>query len=93
MIPTIKRNWEEIKRMMTLSQHTEYGWLKYSQCISNGLSNSVLTTKGCGTFIHFVENLPDYAKLSNEYLKFAKKMTDEQIDFISKNRDFLITIK
>jgi hypothetical protein len=93
MIATIKRNWAEIKRLMELSQSTEYGWEKYSQCISNGLSNNVLTKKGCGTFIFFVEHLPEYAKLTNEYLKFAKNMNQEQIDFISENRDFLLTIK
>ena len=92
MIATIKRNWAEIKRVMILSKTTQYDWLRYSQCISNGFSNNVLTKSGCGTYIHFVEQLPNYARLSNDYLKFAKNMTQEQIDFISENRDFLLTI-
>jgi hypothetical protein len=92
MIATIKRNWQEIKRVMVLSQTTQYNWVIYSQCISNGLSNNVLTKEGCGTFIYFVEHLPEYARVSNEYLKFTK-MPQEQIDFISENREFLLTIK
>ena len=93
MIRTIKKNWEEIKRVMILSQSTPYGWVKYSQIISNGLSNNVLTTAGCGKYIFFVEHLPEYATLSDEFLKFAKLMDDELIKFINENRTFLLTIK
>ena len=93
MIATIKRNWKEIKRLMVLSQKSHYDWFTYSQKISNGLSNNLLTKRGCGNVIFFVERLNQYALLPNEYLKFAKNMSDEEIDFISENRDFLKTIK
>lgn len=93
MIATIKRNWKEIKRLMVLSQKSHYDWFTYSQRISNGLSNNVLTKKGCGNVIFFVERLNQYALLPNEYLKVAKNMSDEEIDFIDNNRTFLKTIK
>lgn len=93
MIATIKRNWTEIKRQMILSQKSHYDWFTYSQKISNGLSNNVLIKRGCGDVIFFVERLNQYALLPNEYLKHAKKMSDEQIDFIDNNRDFLKMIK
>ena len=46
-----------------------------------------------GDVIWFVERLNQYALLSNEYLKYGKKMSDEQIDFIEKNREFLKSIR
>lgn len=93
MIRIVKRNWEEIQRVMLLSQRTKYSWFEYAQKITNGLSNNSVTKRGCGDVIWFVERLNEYATLPNEYLKFAKNMTDEQIDFISENRNFLLTIK
>ena len=93
MINTIKRNWSEIQRCMILSQKTKYNWLEYSAKISNGLSNNALTKIGCGDIIWFVERLNEYALLPDNYLLFAKKMTQEQVDFINDNREFLITIK
>ena len=93
MIAIVKRNWTEIKRVMELSQKTDYSWIEYAQKITNGLSNNALTTPGCGDVIWFVERLPQYANLSNEYLKYAKNMSDDQIDFIDKNRDFLKNIR
>ena len=88
-INTIKRNWKEIQRSMILSQKTKYNWLEYSRKITNGLSNSVLTKEGCGEIIWFVERLNEYAKLPDNYLKYAKNMSEEQIEFISNNREFL----
>lgn len=93
MITVVKRNWKEIKRLMLLSQQSHYSWLEYSQKISNGLSNNVLTKKGSGDIIFFIERLNQYALLSRDYLKIAKNMSDEQLDFIASNRDFLKTIK
>ena len=61
MIATIKRNWKEIKRLMILSQKSHYDWFTYSQKISNGLSNNLLTKRGCGNVIFFVERLNQYA--------------------------------
>lgn len=92
IIPTIKSNWRNIQRVMLLSQESELNWVQYSQRISNGLSNNALTKQGCGNFIWFVERLPEYAKLSDEYLTFAKKLPNDQIDFIRDNRDFLLNI-
>lgn len=89
MISTVKKNWPEIKRAMELSQTTNYTWFEYSQKINNGLSNAALTKRGCGDVIFFVQRMNEYAKLSNEYLKYAKKMSDEQINFIQKNNEFL----
>ena len=93
MIETVKRNWGEIKRAMELSQKSDYTWMEYARKITNGLSNNVLTKRGCGDVIWFVERLNQYALLSNEYLKYAKNMSDEQIDFIDKNRNFLKNIR
>lgn len=92
IIPTIKRNWCNIQRVMLLSQKSELNWVQYSQRISNGLSNNILTKQGCEDFSWFVQRLPDYAKLSDEYLTFAKKLPNDQIDFIRDNRDFLLNI-
>ena len=89
MIATVVKNWEEIKRVMILSQTSEYNWLEYSQKITNGLSNNVLTKRGCGDVIWFVERLNEYSHLPSEYLSVAKKMTEEQIQFIEKHREFL----
>lgn len=91
-IQVIKQNWINIKRVMLLSQQTELNWLQYSQRINNGLSNNAQTKKGCGDFIWFVEKLPEYAKLSDQYLIFAVKLDKEQISFIKDNRDFLLQI-
>ena len=94
MIAIVARNWAEIKRAMELSQETDYTWLEYAQRISNGLSNNNnILKRGCGDVIWFVERLNQYALLSNEYLKYGKKMSDEQIDFIEKNREFLKKIR
>jgi len=93
MIAIIKRNWSEIKRVMELSQKTKYSWFEYSRQISNGLSNNVLTKSGNGSIIFFVEHLPEYAMMSNDYLKIAKNLTNDQILFIDNNREFLHTIK
>lgn len=93
MINVVKINWKEIQRVMILSQSTQYNWFDYARKISNGLSNNVLTKKGCGDVIWFVEHLPEYATTSNEYLKFANNMNDEQIKFIDENREFLLTIR
>lgn len=92
MITTVKRNWKEIKRVMLLSQQSHYSWLEYSQKISNGLSNNILTKRGNGDITFFVERLNQYALLSRDYLKIAKNMSDEQLDFIDNNRNFLKTI-
>lgn len=92
MIATVSRNWEEIKRVMILSQDSIYNWLEYSQKISNGISNNALTKKGCGDVVWFVERLNEYSHLPNNYLRICKKMTVEQIKFIEKHRDFLNTI-
>jgi hypothetical protein len=75
---------------MELSQETDYSWLEYAKKINNGLSNNA---RECGDVIWFVERLNQYALLSNEYLKYGKKMSDEQIDFIEKNREFLKSIR
>ena len=93
IMATVNRNWVEIKRVMELSQKTDYSWLEYSQKITNGLSNNALTKRGCGDVIWFVERLNKYANMSNEYLMYAKKMSAEQIDFINKNKDFLKNIR
>ena len=93
MVQKIKKNWHEIKKMMQISQTTDLCWVDYSQRINNGLSNNILTKNGCGGIILFVERLPEYAKLSNEYLKYASKLDDSQILFINENRDFLLSIK
>lgn len=93
MINVVKRNWKEISRLMILSQKSHYDWFNYSQKISNGLSNNTLTKRGCGEVIFFVERLNQYALLPNEYLKFAKNMSYEEIVFIDNNRNFLKTIK
>jgi len=78
---------------MLLSQDTELGWFLYSRKISNGLSNNASTKPGCGDVIFFVERLNEYARLSDDFLKIAKKMGDDEISFIRNNRDFLLTIK
>lgn len=78
---------------MLLSQKTQYGWFIYSRKISNGLSNNALTKESCGDVVWFVERLNEYARLSDEYLRHASNMNDDQISFIRKNRDFLLTIE
>jgi len=90
---TINRNWKEIKRQMTLSLSTDMGWVKYSQIISSGLSNHVLTTSDTGQIQYFVEKLPYYARITSEELKYGCRLSDEQIIFIRTNEDFLKTIK
>ena len=93
MINVVKRNWKEIQRLMLISVDMDVTWLDYSSKYFTGLSNNYLTKSGCGDGIYFVQNLAEYAKLDYTYLKFAKKMSDEQITFINDNRDFLLTIK
>ena len=93
MIAVVKRNWKEIQRLMLISVERDMTWLDYSRKYFTGLSNTYLTTKGCGDGIWFVQHLAEYALLSNEYLKYAKNMSDEQIAFIEKNRDFLKNIR
>jgi hypothetical protein len=93
MINVVKRNWKEIQRLMLISVDRDMTWLDYSSKYFTGLSNSYLTKAGCGDGIYFVQHLAEYAKLDYTYLKFAKKMSDEQIRFINENRDFLLKIK
>jgi len=89
MIKTIRRNWKGIKKAMLDSQNTIYNWVDYSRKIKNGLSNSVLKTQGCGTYIFFVEKMPEYSRVSDEYLKAVGYLSNEQITFITENREFL----
>ncbi len=90
---TIKRNWQEIKRMMLLSVSSKLGWVWYSSHIANGLSNHVMTSPSTGQLQYFVEKMPYYANIKDEkYLKFGCNLSDEQIDFIKNNRKFLNTI-
>ena len=78
---------------MQLSGTTNLGWIKYSQSILNGLPHKHNAKRGNGPLIYFIEKLPYYAKLENNYLKIACLLTDEEINFISEHRSFLKTIQ
>ena len=93
-IAVITRNWESIKDSMIRSNTTRLGWVLYSRTISNGLSNNQFNKKGSGAIMSFVELLPAMALYADvNIMRIAYNLTDDQVNFISANREFLLSIK
>lgn len=92
MVNIVKRNWKEIQRLMLISVEKGMTWKEYSSKYFTGLSNNYLTKRGCGDGIWFVQHLAEYARLDDIYLKYAKKMSEDEIRFINDNRAFLLTV-